>query len=272
MDAAPASHQGPLPPAPNVQPLRGVLTGFAIDVAIAFLVGAGLMLAASLALGMVSGISAAVQGADSSAVRDAMASPGASAAIAMVLVASATTALLLYSWRRPATVTERRYSHEQLRRARTWGLAAATGLLMFVATSLASWILQRVGLPPSPTNLAPIRAALAEHPGFIVFFTVVAAPLYEELLFRRVLFGRFWQAGRPVLGMWLSGAVFALSHEIPGTGSGPIAATLCLFLVYAAMGAAFAWLYRRTATLWAPILAHALNNGLALAFLFISGS
>lgn len=270
MDPAPASHQGRLPPPPIVQPLRGLLKAFAIDVAIAFFVGAGLMLAASLALGLISGMMAALHGADDNAVRDAVASPGASAAIAMVMLSSATTALLLYAWRRPATAMERSYSHAQLRSPRAWAWSVSTGILLFAGTSLASWTLQQLGLPPNPTNLAPIRAAIAQNPVFIVFFTVIAAPIYEELLFRRVLFGRFWQGGRPTLGMWLSGAIFALSHEIPGTGTGPFAATLCLLVVYAAMGAAFAWLYRRTGTLWAPILAHAISNGLALLVLSAS--
>ena len=37
------------------------------------------------------------------------------------------------------------------------------------------------------------------------------------------------------------------------------------------MGAAFAWLYQRTGTLWAPIAAHALNNAIALAALVFLG-
>ena len=46
----------------------------------------------------------------------------------------------------------------------------------------------------------------------VVLFAVVLAPLYEELLFRRVLFGRLWHAGWPVLGIALSSVIFALVH------------------------------------------------------------
>ena len=35
------------------------------------------------------------------------------------------------------------------------------------------------------------------------------------------------------------------------------------------MGAVFAWLYQRTGTLLAPILAHAVNNGAALIMLML---
>jgi len=268
MDNAPASYAGRVPPPGAAQPLRGVLLGFVLDTALALAIGFALTTLASLLWGVVTGFRAALRGANPDAVGAAISAPGALAQICMVLLASASTALLLYAWRRPATAAERGISHQRIRQPRTWLLAITTAALLFVATTVISWLLQQAGMPPNPSNLAVIRAAMTQSPALVVFFTVVAAPLYEELLFRRVLFGRFWQAGRPLLGMWLSGLVFALSHEIPGLGDGPITATLCLFAVYTLMGVAFAWLYRRTGTLWAPIMAHALNNGLALLFLF----
>jgi membrane protease YdiL (CAAX protease family) len=42
-----------------------------------------------------------------------------------------------------------------------------------------------------------MQSAIARFPLFLVLFAVVLAPAYEELLFRRVLFGRLWKAGRP---------------------------------------------------------------------------
>lgn len=250
--------------------LRGVLWGFAVDVALLAVTAFALTMIASMIWAFFNGARAAINGANAEVVGSLIAKPGAMAQIGIVLLAFASTALLLYAWRRPATATERRHSNAQMRKPRSWGLAAATALVVFVGASLASWGLQELGLTPNPANLAIIRDAFAQSPVIVVLFTVLAAPLYEELIFRRVLFGRFWQAGRPVLGMVLSGLAFALSHEVPGMGAGPLGPTICLFLVYALMGAAFAWLYRRTGTLWAPILAHALNNGLALLLLSAS--
>ncbi|MBM7093286.1 CPBP family intramembrane metalloprotease, partial [Streptomyces sp. S12] len=91
-------------------------------------------------------------------------------------------------------------------------------------------------------------------------FAVLIAPAYEELLFRRVLFGRLWAAGRPWLGLVLSSIAFALVHEPPGLGTGRGWGVLVLWSVYATMGAIFAWIYRRTGSLWTPYLAHAGNN------------
>ncbi len=53
-------------------------------------------------------------------------------------------------------------------------------------------------------------------------------------------------------------------HEVPGSSANPPLAVLQLWLVYGGMGAVFGLLYRRAGTLWAPILAHGLNNGIAL--------
>ena len=271
MDNTPASFDGRMTPTHAAQPLRGVLPRWLLDVVLTLVIGFALMTLAGLMWGVLTGVRSALQGANADAVGAAIASPGALAQIGMVLLASATTALLIYVWRQPATSAERRYAYQQMRRPQTWALSIATAVALFAGTTLVTWLLHTWGMAPSPANLAVIRAALAQSPIFVVLFTVVAAPLYEELLFRRVLFGRLWKAGRPVLGMWLSGFAFALSHEVPGLGQGPLAATLCLVLVYAAMGASFAWLYKKTGSLWAAVLAHAVNNALALFVLLVSG-
>ena len=91
-------------------------------------------------------------------------------------------------------------------------------------------------MKPEPTNLAIIEAALLSNPVFLTLFGVLIAPAYEELLFRRVLFGRLWAAGRPWLGVVLSSRVFALMHEIPGTTGNGWQATGVLWLTYAIHG------------------------------------
>ena len=124
---------------------------------------------------------------------------------------------------------------------------------------------QALDISPEPTNLAVIEAAFTASPIFMWLFGTLIAPAYEELLFRRVLFGRLWAAGRPWLGVVLSSAAFALMHEIPGASGNGLAATGMLWLTYGFMGAAFALVYWRTRTLWAAISAHALNNAIALS-------
>lgn len=264
-----ASHD-PLPPA---RPWLGrPLAGFFVDLAIAI----GALLILSLASGAVwaafKGVQIVVQGgaADPASLMRALQEPGAIAMIWMTLVSTGGAALLVYGWRRRATAEERAVSVRAVRRIGTWGWVAATAAATFMVSSGLGFLGQRFGIEPQPTNLALIEAAFAASPVFMLVFGVLIAPAYEELLFRRVLFGRLWASGHPWLGMLLSSAAFALMHEIPGTTGNSWQATGVLWLTYGFMGAAFAFVYWRTRTLWAAIGAHALNNAIALALLNLS--
>jgi hypothetical protein len=266
MAVMPAATPPPLPPVR----LRAALAGFLADLAIAVVV----MLAAGMLAGAIWGLFTAFQAGlegldpgDIDALSRAMAQPGAVAMVWMTLFSGGMAALVLYWWRRPATTAERAGSRAAIARPATWGWVLVTGLAVAAFSHGVSWIGERFGILPEPTNVAMIEAAFSQNPLFMLVFAVLLAPAYEELLFRRVLFGRLWQAGWPGLGLVLSGAAFALVHELPGMSENPWPAVLELWLVYGAMGAAFAWVYRRTGTLWAAIGAHALNNALACALL-----
>ena len=154
----------------------------------------------------------------------------------------------------------------------TWGWIAVAAVAAFLFSTAASTAAQYFGVTPEPSNVAVIEAVMAQHPLFLMVFAVLIAPAYEELLFRRVLFGRLWAAGRPWLGLILSSAAFALMHEFPGANGNSWQATLVLWLTYGFMGAVFAAVYWRTRTLWAAYAAHALNNALALAVMKLYGT
>jgi membrane protease YdiL (CAAX protease family) len=84
-------------------------------------------------------------------------------------------------------------------------------------------------------------------------------PFFEEALFRGVLFT--WLDSR--LGLWpavlLSSALFGLAHL--RTGLATAAAT-------GAVGVVLALAFHSSGSLWAPILIHAINNGVKVAFLY----
>ena len=63
------------------------------------------------------------------------------------------------------------------------------------------WVLQLFGHTANPTNVAMLESIMAYSPALLLLVAVVIAPISEELLFRRALFGRLWAAGKPGAGM-----------------------------------------------------------------------
>jgi hypothetical protein len=254
-------------------PLRAVLLAFVLDVALAITLSFSTMMLGVFAWSAWRGVQLAQRGGalDVQQMQAQMGTPPVLFLIVLTLVSTGGAALVLYFWRRRATPSERSRSRAASRRFRTWWLVLLAGAATFLLSTLLTALGRAAGLDLTPSNLELIEAGFARYPVFLALFAVVLAPLYEELLFRRVLFGRLWQAGWPLLGLLLSSVVFALVHEMPGLNGKPAASTLFLIAVYAGMGAVFAAVYRATGTLWAPIGAHILNNALALAVLQVYG-
>lgn len=254
-------------------PLRAVLPAFALDVVLAITLSFTTMMLGVFAWSAWRGVQLAQRGGalDVQQMQAQIGTPPVLFLIVLTLVSTGGAALVLYFWRRRATPIERSVSRAATRRFRTWWLVLLAGVATFLLSTLLTALGRALGLDLTPSNLELIEAGFAQYPVFLALFAVVLAPLYEELLFRRVLFGRLWQAGWPLLGLLLSSVIFALVHEMPGLNGKPAASTLFLVAVYAGMGAVFAAVYRTTGTLWAPIGAHILNNALALAVLQVYG-
>ena len=91
------------------------------------------------------------------------------------------------------------------------------------------------------------------------FLIVLAAPLSEEMFFRGFMFGGL----RRSMSIWpaalISAAVWGSLHL--GAGNIGVAIQLAVF------GVILAWLYERSGTLWAPVLAHTINNTIAFVLL-----
>lgn len=83
----------------------------------------------------------------------------------------------------------------------------------------------------------------------------VMAPLTEETFFRGFVFGGI----RARWGFWLGAIVSGLIFGVVHAGTGPAAIP---FL--AVLGGCFAYAYERSGSLWPAVLAHALNNLLAI--------
>ncbi|MFO0868452.1 MAG: CPBP family intramembrane glutamic endopeptidase [Pirellulales bacterium] len=113
---------------------------------------------------------------------------------------------------------------------------------------------------PSPWNQSPFLSPTGK--AVFLLFGALGAPLAEEVFFRGYLLGMFRQAKDVGFGILFSSLLFAVLHiadpyHLPAT-----------FL----FGLILAWLTCRTDSLWAAIVAHAVNNGVAILVLTRGGT
>lgn len=86
----------------------------------------------------------------------------------------------------------------------------------------------------------------------------VLAPISEELFFRGLVFAGLRNRFGPWPAALLGGLAFGAIHAPTG---------ITTVIPLAALGVVFCWLYERTGSLWPPVIAHAINNSLALAII-----
>lgn len=92
----------------------------------------------------------------------------------------------------------------------------------------------------------------ADRPVWVCILAIVAAPVFEELLFRGLIFQVFWRTTGPTLAILGSAAVFALVH--------PPVSAIPVFI----LGIAAAISFRKSGFLLAPVLTHAIYNTIVI--------
>ncbi|MDR1076331.1 MAG: CPBP family intramembrane metalloprotease [Xanthomonadaceae bacterium] len=261
-------------------PLPNVIGKFSLDLLIAAVMVSGISIAVGLIWGaarwiqVVPTLLAAGEGNDALSPEQITAligQPGPLAMIMMTWLGMSAAAMVLYFWRRRADRSECATSMRAVYRPRTWFWGILTGIVLSVFGGAAGLVAGMFGIVPEPSNQKLIQQAMSQYPVFITVFAIALAPAYEELLFRRIFFGRFLKAGFPFPGMLLSSAAFAFVHEVPGLSANDWPAMLLLWFVYGTMGMVFALAYRKSGTLWTAIIAHAVNNAIALMILVRQG-
>jgi membrane protease YdiL (CAAX protease family) len=103
---------------------------------------------------------------------------------------------------------------------------------------------------------------------WIVLFSI-ANGFSEELWFRGLWLGGFKDALGATAAMHVTSLAFCLMHVVVYWGD-PVA-ILMLTLPWLFMGYAYAWIVRRTGSLWGPVLSHAIADALFLLIAFSSG-
>ncbi|MEO6437070.1 MAG: CPBP family intramembrane glutamic endopeptidase [Tepidisphaeraceae bacterium] len=139
--------------------------------------------------------------------------------------------------------------------------------LMIGASSLLEGLYQLTDYrhPPAHEVLTAMKKGSTAQRAALIFGATIAAPLFEELLFRghiQTLLSRLFQfqsSGRSHawLAVIMASIPFALVH--------PLWTTPLIFLLALCLGYA----YERTGNLWVPIVMHALfNTGSTIVFLY----
>jgi membrane protease YdiL (CAAX protease family) len=181
-------------------------------------------------------------------------------ALAAALVGSQAALMIVLVWRvvRPGALTwnDMGLTTDHLDRRMSQG--AVGGLIIFVLSVVIAWAMQRLGV--EQTQVAQFRGIQGVGPaqflGLWLLFAVVA-PICEEAFFRGYVFGALrGRYGRPVAYVG-SALLFALVHL-----------NLPAILPILVMALALAFLYDRTGSIVPGIVAHGLNNAVALVLVY----
>lgn len=127
--------------------------------------------------------------------------------------------------------------------------------MAFVAQALAASIeIYILGIDPGSENTMEIMDIARSNPLFILIPAIVA-PILEEIIFRKIIFGGFYKRMNFFFAALLSALIFGLIHMDPTH-----------LLMYASMGFVFAFLYVKTKRIIVPIIVHAgMNTMVVLA-------
>jgi membrane protease YdiL (CAAX protease family) len=136
------------------------------------------------------------------------------------------------------------------------GIAAviiALPVAMILIGSLVLFVLKLLGITP---EVQPTITVIKSHTGpwqtaIFGFAAVVLAPLFEESLFRGILYPAFRNRGHRWMGLWFTALLFGVIHW-----------NLAAFIPLTFLAVVFTWMYERTGNLLAPMAAHGVFNAI----------
>ena len=140
---------------------------------------------------------------------------------------------------------------------KAWGMIGLTYLGIYIATNVGMSVMRMEGIS-NTTNQAAIENAHM-NPFVLITFTVIMAPIVEELVFRGLLMGRVFNPDS-IVGLILSSLLFGLIHRPNSIG---------VWIVYAGMGFALGTVYRKFQKLEYCIMAHIINNTIAVSVVLL---
>lgn len=132
-------------------------------------------------------------------------------------------------------------------------LLAISGIfLLLLSQTITITIEQLIGIPAESANTTYITEMIISFPIFMLL-PVIYAPILEEIIFRKFLFGSVNRKWGLIAAYMISAFVFGLVHfDLPH------------LLTYFGMGIVLAFLYHRTGRIIVPMIAHGGMNLLVL--------
>ena len=140
---------------------------------------------------------------------------------------------------------------------KAWGMIGLTDLGIYIATNVGMSVMRMEGIS-NTTNQAAIENAHM-NPFLLITFTVIMAPIVEELVFRGLLMGRIFTPDS-IVGLIVSSLLFGLVHMPNSIG---------VWIVYAGMGFVLGIAYRKFQKLEYCIMAHMINNSIAVSMMLL---
>ena len=157
---------------------------------------------------------------------------------------------------------------QQAPKASIFGIGTLFIFGVFILSLATYWLNQQLPLPEWAGNMEEKAAEMTkgllvmDHIGELLLTLLVVAVLPavgEELVFRGILQRQFQlSTGKPILAIWLSALIFSLFHlQFAG------------FLPRLVLGAGLGYLFLWSNSLWVPIVAHFVINGMQIAGQYI---
>ena len=127
-----------------------------------------------------------------------------------------------------------------------WAIAGV--FLALFSQGIAAYIESLFGIKSASENTMSLMEIARRAPIFILI-PVIFAPILEEIIFRKIVFGSIYKRTNFLIAVVISALVFGLFHF-----------DITHLFVYFAMGVVFAFLYVKTNRIITPIIAHMAMN------------
>ena len=136
-----------------------------------------------------------------------------------------------------------------------WGLVGT--LVVIVGQNVILSLTHLLGQSTASANTNTLLAIGQKYPLFFLAI-LVGAPIMEEIVFRKVIFGFFAPVTGGIGAAVISSILFSFAHA-----DGHL-------ILYAFIGLFFCWLYHRTGRIQTSMITHILMNSIAVLPVFFS--